>query len=75
MAHCDRCGKLVLTAVAFDSGSRQRRCAHCDALIGSAVEWIAAADLEQRGYFIGTPKPVTKGCGGGCGSSCGTRRP
>jgi hypothetical protein len=74
MAHCGGCGKLVLTALTFDGGSRQRRCAHCDALIGSYVEWIVAAELEERGYTIGTPKPASKGCGGGCGSACGVRR-
>jgi hypothetical protein len=72
MAHCARCGKLVLTAVAFDGDSRQRRCAHCDGLIDSAVEWIQANELEERGYFIGKPKPAGKGCGGGC--ACSTRR-
>jgi hypothetical protein len=75
MAHCTQCGKSVLTALSFDGDTRQRRCAHCDSVVNSAVEWIAAAELEERGYFIGKPKPSGKGCGGGCGSSCGTRRP
>jgi hypothetical protein len=74
MAHCDQCAKLVITAVAFDGDTRQRRCAHCDSLLASSVEWIEGAELEERGYYIGKPKPSGKGCGGGCGSSCGTRR-
>jgi phage FluMu protein Com len=74
MAHCDHCGKLVLAAVAFDGDTRQRRCAHCDTLLNSSVEWIEGAELEERGYYIGKAPPSGKGCGGGCGSSCGTRR-
>jgi hypothetical protein len=77
MAQCDICGKLVLTALAFDDNGRQRLCVHCDQPVGTSLEWVIATELEERGYTIGTPKPSGKGCGsggGGCGTSCGTRR-
>jgi hypothetical protein len=76
MAHCDACDKLVLTALAFDDDDNaNRRCAHCDHPVTSALEWVRASELQQRGYTFGAPAPSGKGCGsGGCGSSCGTRR-
>ncbi|HEX4209530.1 MAG TPA: hypothetical protein VHY56_03990 [Candidatus Binataceae bacterium] len=79
MAHCEACGKFVLTALAYDDnhddGPRHRLCAHCDQPINSPLEWVMAAELEQRGYVFGAPAPSGKGCSsGGCGSSCGVRR-
>jgi len=73
MAQCRECGKIVLTAIAFDDRGEQRICVHCDSPAGSAIEWVDAAELEQRGYFFGAPAAKAKGCGGGCGTSCGTR--
>jgi hypothetical protein len=76
MAHCEACGKLVLTALAFDDDDAEhRRCAHCDNPIGGPLEWVRAAELEQRGYTFGAPAPSGKSCStGGCGTSCATRR-
>ncbi|MGA2409962.1 MAG: hypothetical protein ABSG46_06170 [Candidatus Binataceae bacterium] len=64
----------MLTAIAFDDQDERRICVHCDSPISAGLEWVATAELEERGYYVGAPKAKAKGCGGGCGSSCGTRR-
>jgi hypothetical protein len=71
-AHCQTCGKEVLTCIGFVDGREQRRCAHCDTPIGEGLDWVGADELEELGYYFGAPpeKPAG-GCGsggGGCGS-------
>jgi hypothetical protein len=76
VAHCEQCAKTVLTCVVLnDAGREQRVCAHCDAPVQSALEWIDAEELEATGYVIGRrPRPHAGGCGGGCGSgACGRK--
>jgi hypothetical protein len=76
VARCEVCAKTVLTCVILDdAGCEQRICAHCDAPVDSAIEWIDAEELEATGYFIGRkPRPHAGGCGGGCGSgACGRK--
>ena len=76
MAYCGACGKLVLTALAFDDNDKapRRCCAHCDQPIRSAIEWVKAEELDHLGYGFGSPARSGKGCGGGCGGSCSSRR-
>jgi hypothetical protein len=72
-AQCAACGRVVLLYVALDDDNRERRCCvHCDFEIEAAVQWVKAGELEQEGYYFGTPSG--KGTGGGCGSGggCGT---
>ena len=76
-AHCDTCGKSVLTHVSFDeAGAARRFCVHCDSPIESGLRWLTAAELEGAGYLIGAQAPRTGG-GCGCGSeggSCSMRK-
>jgi hypothetical protein len=70
-ARCGNCERTVLTYVDYDKVA-QRRCVHCDSLIGTQLEWITAAELEAEGYAIGIPNH-RGGCGaGGCGT-CSVR--
>jgi hypothetical protein len=71
-AHCNACGKSVLTHVSFDdAGETRRLCVHCDSPIDSGLRWLSAPELEAAGYLIGARAPQTGG-GCGCGSNGGS---
>jgi hypothetical protein len=76
-AHCEPCGKSVLTYVALDADNAEVRCCvHCDGVVVEALRWLNASELEAEGYEIGYRPREEKsgGCGsGGCGS-CATRK-
>jgi hypothetical protein len=57
MADCVPCGKSVLTYVALDDDSSERRvCVHCDTPIAEDLKWVSPAEGEKTG------------CSSGCGS-------
>ena len=50
-AHCEPCGKSVLTYVALDADNAEVRCCvHCDGVIAEALRWLNASELEAEGY-------------------------
>jgi hypothetical protein len=70
-AHCEGCGKSVLTYIGLDGDGQERRfCVHCDVVADSAPRWLSADELEEQGYYFGSEPP--KSAGGGCSSGCGT---
>ena len=76
MADCAECGKSVLTYVALDDDTGERRvCVHCDTPIAENLKWVSPGDLEQAGYYFGPPpaNDSEKSCGTGCGS-CAVRK-
>ena len=75
-AHCEPCGRSVLTYLALDAnGDEVRFCSHCDSAIVEVLRWLNASELEAEGYEIGyRPQKKSGGCGsGGCGT-CATRK-
>lgn len=70
VARCEPCRKTVLTYVTLaNDGSESRRCAHCEAAISGALQWVSAQALEADGYWIGSvPEDTGCGRGGGCGA-------
>jgi hypothetical protein len=61
----------VLTYIsASDNGEEVRRCVHCDVTMEQRLEWVGADELEDLGYYFGTPPEKPKGgcSSGGCGS-------
>jgi len=72
LAHCARCAREVLVAVAVDEhGEDRRRCVHCEAeLDPDDLRWVAEGELERVGYAVWLEREHCgrPDCGGGrCG--------
>jgi hypothetical protein len=71
-AHCDTCGRDVLTHTDYAAdGAERRLCVHCDGDVTSEPRSVRIADLDAEGYAVleeeGCGRPD---CGGGrCGRS------
>ena len=75
MSHCIECEKLVLTYVGLDeAGNERRACVHCDGAVADEIQWVSPGELEQSGYYFGSPpEKGASACSSGCGS-CSPRK-